>query len=277
MCNAFSSRKFAAAFNRVELLVVIATLAVLAILALAAVYGLRQRSRETACMANLKQLGVAMSLYEKNNEERLPFAFVEYSQSTFVSWDRLIYSYASSGSGQNHLLLCPADTIPAKGSDLRRTYSMPKHGMDKRDWPPASDNATGVGHWWAPRGREYASLSALNSKTNGKTNALPAITVDMIPSPDATALLTEQAQADNLEFSYSDATIDNPATQLDTRAIKMWRYHGGKFNYLMVDGHVGLLSPLESLGESDPVYDDSDKKFQNIWTIRHDKAENLSP
>jgi prepilin-type processing-associated H-X9-DG protein len=266
---AFANKKFTAAFNCIELLVVIATLAVLAILALAAIDGLRQKSRETACLGNLRQLGVAMSLYEKSNEERLPFAFVEYSSSSFVSWDRLIYSYVPA-SGQNHLLRCPSDTISAKGSDPRRTYSMPKHAMDKRDWPPASDNMSGVGLWWAPRGREYASLSSLNSKTKGKTNAIPAISTDMILSPDATMLLTEQAQANNLEFNYSGATVDNPAKQLDTKVIKIGRYHGGKFNYLMVDGHVEWLSPLESMGENDPVYDDTGKKFQNIWTISHD-------
>jgi len=255
MCSAFSNRKLIAAFNRVELLVVMGTLAVLALLAVVAVDGLCHRSREAACLANLKQLGVAMSLYEKGNGRHLPFAFIEYNKAKFISWDRLLYSYGVAGPDQKHLLRCPADTIPANGNSPRRTYSMSMHNMDRRDWPPSSKNATGVGLWWW----------GMNP-----TSSVSAISVDMISSPAATLLLTEQAQADNVEFSYSDAAIENPAMQLDTKAIKMGRYHGGKFNYLMVDGHVERLSPLESLGENDPVFDDPDRTFQNIWTIRHD-------
>jgi len=215
-------------------------------------------------VANLGQLGIAMSLYEKDNNERLPYAFIEYNSTKFVSWDRLIHPYVSSSSGKN-TLRCPADVIPAKEGAPRRTYSMPKHSMNRWNWPPASGNKTGVGLWWAPRGREHAWLGRLNT-----TNAPPAITAEMIADPSETMILTEQAQSYNMEFSYSGATIDNPNAHLNTKIIKSSRYHGGKFNYLMADGHVEWLSPLESIGENDPAFDDPATEYQNIWTIMHD-------
>ena len=92
----------------------------------------------------------------------------------------------------------------------------------------------------------------------------------MISAPATTMLLTEQAQSYNIEFSYSGAAIDSPLAHLDTKIIKSSRYHGGKFNYLMMDGHVEWLSPLESLGENDPAYDDPAAQYQNVWTIKHD-------
>jgi prepilin-type processing-associated H-X9-DG protein len=216
-------------------------------------------------MANLRQLGVAMSLYEKSNDGRLPFAYIEYSPEKFISWDRLIDSYAPSGSGQSQLLRCPSDTIPAKGADPRRTYSMAMHNMDRRYWPPSGKNDTGVGLWWSPRSR----LRAPTPDQNSKTNPTPAIRVGTISAPAATMLLTEQAQSYNIKYSYSGATIDYPSAQLDTKLIKMSRYHGGKFNYLMVDGHVEWLSPLESLGANDPAFDDPDSKYRNVWTMKH--------
>ena len=257
------------AFNLTELATTAAAVGLLILVGMAIANGFRNKSRESACMANLRQLGVAMSLYENSNGGRLPFAFVEYSPDKFISWDRLIDSYARSGSGQSQLLRCPADTIPtqeAQGASPRRTYAMARHNMDKRNWPPDANNATGVGLWWSPKGKLHAAASSLNSKTN----STPAISVDMISTPAATLILTEQAQGNNIEFSYSGAAIDNPSTQLDTQRIKMSRYHGGKFNYLMVDGHVELLSPLESLGVNDPAFDDPGSKYQNVWTIKHD-------
>lgn len=258
-------RRGAEAFTLTELAAVAGGVILLFLVGMASVSELRYKSRASACQANLRQLGVAMSLYEKSNGGRLPFAFIEYTPAKFVSWDRLIYSYAPAGSGQNHLLRCPADTIPAKSGDPRRTYSMPRHNMDRGNWPPAADNATGVGLWWAPRGRWYASVANVNP-----TNSVPAISLDQIPAPATTMLLTEMAQSYNVEFSFSGATIDGTWAHLDTKEIKPSRYHGGKFNYLMVDGHVAMLSPLESLGENDPVYDDPAAKYQNVWTIRHD-------
>ena len=106
-------QKNAEAFTLTELVTVVAAVALLILAGMAAVSEFRYKSRELACMANLRQLGVAMSLYEKGNGGRLPFAFIEYSPDKFISWDRLIEAYAPSGSGQSRLFRCPADTIPA--------------------------------------------------------------------------------------------------------------------------------------------------------------------
>jgi prepilin-type processing-associated H-X9-DG protein len=262
-------QKSVEAFSLTELTTVAAAVALLILVGMASVGKFRYESRGSACIANLRQLGVAMSLYEKSSCGRLPFAFIEYSPDKYVSWDRLIDSYTPSGPGQGCLLRCPADTIPAQGTQgtgPRRTYSMGRHNMDKWNWPPGANNNTGVGLWWSPKGRLGVPASSLNLKTN----PLPAISMDMISSPSTTMIITEQAQGYNIQFSYSGATIDNPSAQLDVKHIKMSRYHGGKFNYLMVDGHVEWLSPLESLGANDPAFEDPGSKYQNVWTIKHD-------
>jgi len=258
-------QKYTVGFTINDLVVTVGTTVLLILVGISLVGYLGHRSRVVACFENLRQLSVAMSLYEKSNGGRLPYAFIEYNSTKSVSWDRLIYSYGSSGSRQNHFLRCPSDTIPAKGGDPRRTYSMSQHNMNHLNWPPAPENATGVGLWWAPRGQDHARLASLNL-----TNTLPSITTDMIAAPMETMLLTEQAQSYNVEFSYLGSAIDNPNLHLNTKIIKSSKYHGGKFNYLLADGHVAWLSPLESLGLNDPGFDDPSVKYENIWTLRHD-------
>jgi prepilin-type processing-associated H-X9-DG protein len=89
----------------------------------------------------------------------------------------------------------------------------------------------------------------------------------MIHAPATTLLLTEHAIPQNTAFAASGSTIAGPTDHLDKNAMPADRYHGGKIEYLMVDGHVELLFPLESTGQRDPR-DASDKLHPNLWTIR---------
>ena len=126
---------------------------------------------------------------------------------------------------------------------------MPAHDMLAEHWPPGASNGTGVGLWWAPDAKGHA---ALEQRLSADGHA-PAIRPEMIPAPAGTLLLTEQANTNNILFSGQGAAISGPSHHLNTRFIPPRRYHDGKFNYLMVDGHVEALQPNQKPG---------------IWTIR---------
>lgn len=64
-----------AGFTLVELLVSISVLGVLAALLLPALARARERGRSAACMANHRQLSLAMHLYAGDSEDRLPHNF----------------------------------------------------------------------------------------------------------------------------------------------------------------------------------------------------------
>jgi prepilin-type processing-associated H-X9-DG protein len=283
---------FEKAFTRMELIAVLAAILALGTVAYGTAIGFGRRAPKYSCAENLKDLGVAMALYEKDNNDSLPYAFVRYDGTHFTSWDTLVFPYVhppgydpKTEKAPKHVLLCPQDPLESPDGERRRTYSMPGNMMDKRDWPPSSHSYSGIGLWWQNgKGPEMASLSHLTNSpseagadSDAQTNnaagklSIPAIRLSEIQAPAHTLLLTEQLRSNNLAFTYQCAIIRNPNEHVDKRAIQPEQVHEGKFNYLMVDGHVEPLKPLQSVGRTDPLNPDSaSEHFPNVWSIRGD-------
>ena len=77
------------AFTLIELLVVIAIIAILAALLFPVFASARGKARETACISNMRQAGLAFGMYAQDNDGLYPYAVDPADRDTPQIWDGL--------------------------------------------------------------------------------------------------------------------------------------------------------------------------------------------
>lgn len=96
-------------FTLIELLVVVAILAILAGLLFPLFLSVREKSRSTACLNNLQQLGIAIHLYMEDTDGVYPLAYTDRSipGNTYdaPSWRQRVFPYIRS----REVFLCPSN------------------------------------------------------------------------------------------------------------------------------------------------------------------------
>jgi prepilin-type N-terminal cleavage/methylation domain-containing protein/prepilin-type processing-associated H-X9-DG protein len=125
------------AFTLVELLVVMGLIGTLMSLLLPAVGKARAAGRATACLSNLRQMGLAWSMYTSENKGRL-LPYVWNTPGTpDVSWNGywpgMLDAYAVRGEG----LLCPTAQEPTNVA-AGRGYGNANHAWSGRPLTPGN-------------------------------------------------------------------------------------------------------------------------------------------
>lgn len=255
-------------FTRTDLNVVLVIIMLVGVLAWAGMAASRKTRQIYVCALHQKILGRAFIGYSMDHRDDLPPAVVS-DHTIDTSWDKEIVFYLQSAAKSHspaerqaleskvaYLFKCPADR-ELRGGAQPRSYSMPMYDISKDGWPANGNSMGGLGLYLDTK----AIKMARKADPSIPIGALPAIRTTMVPAPADTALLVERISILNALWGGKFACIISTREQFDAKTFTDREFHGGKMNYLMLDGHVELLRPIQSGGQL--AEDD-----QGLWTIR---------
>jgi len=244
-------------FTLIELLVVIAIIAILAAILFPVFAQAREKARQTTCLSNQKQLGLAILQYVQDFDETYPINegfnnTDKYDASTFnisvpAGWDTgdTVYWYQSDKSMWPNAIqpqLKSYDVFACPSADMQDGYNPPKKPIGGFGQPAKiSYSFNGELNSAPESGIKQAALVPMIYEGNGKgglngyyytkdmlfcpEETKPCVYVPTSPGPNTCV-------GANGDFSYTLTWDDIQATE-----STMWIHNGGA-NFVYADGHA---------------------------------------
>ncbi|BCM88204.1 hypothetical protein IAD21_00031 [Abditibacteriota bacterium] len=229
------------AFTLIELLVVIAIIAILAAILFPVFARARENSRRSVCQSNLKQIGLAITQYSQDYDERFPIGNYYSGDATTgnIPWMEIVNPYTAGGykggTGPNagktvSIYVCPSYAF----SDPQNIIQRPSNGYPLNYWLT----------------KFYGSIGTGGVVGNTPEWNAPPVSIASVQEASR-VVLTAEGSGGRVTTTGNDIPDGQSGAATDTGNITtaIWKgfgynyvtgrdRHFGGSNYLFVDGHV---------------------------------------
>ena len=215
-------------FTLIELLVVIAIIAILAAMLLPALSAARSSAKSSGCIANLKQIGIAMAMYSGEHDDWVCPGRGGSSNNS-IKWYSILapadvapygISFKNEKGGPNSVLLCPGEA---------RTPGSYKNDNNEFSYSHYASNVYVMGN--------------IGMSKNGSLGRGYLFKTHQFEDPSAVHAIGDNAHPAGFSFSYTSMlSFRHGAGDERKSSVSTPLPKGGLCNMLFLDGHAESLT-----------------------------------